>query len=137
MSNGYKAGVREARPGEVPPSCWDCTTCGVGEPCFCATPARVRERCPAVELLTGYSESGYTCSLPAGHDAHTILCVGSYLRFSALGGAWRVRLAGAGINASAVMNGYVTLDNGRAGTYSIRHGDPRPWPSARQTFYLG
>ncbi len=68
---------------------------------------------------------------------HTVVCAGRYLRFSALGGAWRVRLMGAGINASAVMNGYVTFDNGAAGTYSIRHSDPRPWPATARTFYLG
>ncbi len=68
MSNGYRPGVREHRPGEDPPARWDCTACGIGEPCFCATPARVREDCPAVDVLIGYSDTGPHCSLPIGHD---------------------------------------------------------------------
>jgi autotransporter adhesin len=66
-----------------------------------------------------------------------VVCIGWNLHFSVLGGAWRVRLTGSGINASAVMNGFVTLDDGSAGTYSIRHGVSRPWPVNVRTFYLG
>jgi len=67
VSGGYRAGVRETRAGETPPMCWDCIACGIGEACFCAAPNRVRERCPDVEVITGYSDYGYMCSLPAGH----------------------------------------------------------------------
>ena len=67
----------------------------------------------------------------------TVVCMGQGLRFSALGGTWRVRIAGGGINASAVMNGSVMLDNGTAGTYRIRDEPYRPWPASAQTFYLG
>jgi hypothetical protein len=68
MSNGYRAGVREVRPGEDPPMCWDCIDCGIGEPCFCASPTRVQEGCPAVEVLVGWSDTGPMCTLPAGHE---------------------------------------------------------------------
>ena len=67
----------------------------------------------------------------------TVVCTGWELKFSALGGTWRVWLAGRGINASVVMNGSATLDKGTAGTYSIRGGPPRPWPATPKTFYLG
>ena len=66
-----------------------------------------------------------------------VVCIGWHLGFSALGGAWRVRLVGRGINASAVIHGSVTLDNGATGTYSIRGERPRPWPASAETYYLG
>lgn len=69
-------------------------------------------------------------------DRRTVLCVGRNISFSVLGGAWQVRLAGPGINASAKLKGNVTLQ-GRAGTYSIRYGADRPWPRQARTFKLG
>ena len=61
--SGYSAGVRGVRPGEVPPACWDCISCGIGSECFCATPNRVLGYgCESVE------GSGLFCSLPAGHE---------------------------------------------------------------------
>jgi hypothetical protein len=67
----------------------------------------------------------------------TVVCIGQGLRFSVLGGAWRVRIAGSGINASAVMTGYVTLDDGTAGTYKIGNGPNKRWPSRATTFVVG
>lgn len=65
MSNGYRPGVREVRPGEDPPACWDCTACGVGEPCFCASPTRAT---PCMEIEALEHGAGYACSLPEDHE---------------------------------------------------------------------
>ncbi len=69
--------------------------------------------------------------------ARRVVCVGRNLSLSIIDGRWRVALRGKGINASAVLQGSVTLE-GTAGTYAI--GDPEdthPWPRSARTFSLG
>ncbi len=69
--------------------------------------------------------------------ARRTVCIGRNLSFRVVDGRWRVALRGRGINASAVLQGSVTLE-GTAGTYAI--GDPadkRSWPRSARTFFLG
>jgi hypothetical protein len=69
--------------------------------------------------------------------ARRVVCVGRNLSLSVVDGRWRVALRGRGINASAVLQGSVTLE-GTAGTYAI--GDPddeHSWPRSARTFSLG
>ncbi len=72
--------------------------------------------------------------------ARRIICGGRDLRVTVVDGRWRVALRGRAINASAVLQGSVTLE-GTAGTYAI--GDPsdddawHPWPRSARTFSLG
>jgi hypothetical protein len=69
--------------------------------------------------------------------ARRVVCMGRNLSLSIIDGRWRVGLRGRGINASAVLQGSVTLE-GTAGTYAI--GDPEDklaWPRSPRTFSLG
>ena len=66
----------------------------------------------------------------------TVVCSGRKLSLSIVDGRWRVVLRGTRIDASAVLQGSVTL-KGTSGTYSIDGDDPRPWPSDARTFRLG
>ena len=65
----------------------------------------------------------------------TRLCVGRDLRFVVRYGAWRVTMKGRDIDASAVVEGTLTLQ-GTAGTFSLDGGEPRRWPSSAESFEL-
>ncbi len=69
-------------------------------------------------------------------NRRTWLCSGRRLSFSVINGNWQVRMRGVGINASAVLKGRLVLQ-GTAGTYSIRHADPKRWPRRARSFRLG
>ena len=65
------------------------------------------------------------------------VCIGRDLTFSVVKGRWLVRLKGSGINASAVVEGVVSLV-GREGTYQIgEDGEERRWPRTLDSFRLG
>jgi hypothetical protein len=65
------------------------------------------------------------------------VCIGHDITFSVVKGRWFVRLRGSGINASAVLEGSVSLI-GRAGTYEVgEEGEPRRWPRILRSFRLG
>ena len=68
-------------------------------------------------------------------DGQTTVYGGEAIRFRVFRGAWRVRIAGSGINASAVGRGIVGLA-GR-GRYSLAGAPYRPWPAEFQTIRLG
>ena len=55
--------------------------------------------------------------------------------FSILGGRWRIRAAGRGINVSAVVRGRLVLA-GTTGIYQLNLGRARHWPRHRRTFVL-
>jgi hypothetical protein len=67
--------------------------------------------------------------------AGTRVCIGRHLRFVVRFGAWRVTMRGRDIDASAVVEGRLTL-RGTAGTYSIGGSDPRRWPRSVERFEL-
>ena len=69
-------------------------------------------------------------------DSRTTVYGGTGLRFRALGGAWRVRIVGRGIDASAAGRGEVTL-RGARGTFSIDGGSYRSWPEDATTYQFG
>jgi opacity protein-like surface antigen len=61
---------------------------------------------------------------------------GNDLRFKLIGGFFRIRIVGTGIDVSVVADGNVVLDNGSAGTYS-RNGNPYlPMPSFKVPLQL-
>ncbi len=66
---------------------------------------------------------------------HTRVCIGRHLRFVVQYGAWRVTMRGRKIDASAVVEGRLTLQ-GRAGTYWLKGGDPHRWPRSVERFEL-
>ncbi len=66
----------------------------------------------------------------------TRLCIGRDIRFVVSYGAWRVAMKGRDIDASAVVDGTLTL-RGTAGTFSLEGDDPRRWPRSAETFELG
>lgn len=68
-------------------------------------------------------------------DERTTVYGGERIRFRVFRGAWRVRIRGSGINASAVGRGIVGLA-GR-GRYSLAGAPYRPWPALYQTIRLG
>ncbi|MBD0290606.1 MAG: hypothetical protein ICV74_05065 [Thermoleophilia bacterium] len=85
----------------------------------------------------GKAEVGVTgCEKLRRPNRRTRVCSGRRLSFSVIDGNWRVAMRGVGINASAVLKGRLVLQ-GTAGTYSLRHGDPKPWPRRARTFRLG
>ncbi len=69
-------------------------------------------------------------------DSRTTVYGGRSLRFRALGGAWRVRVKGRGIDASAAGRGSVTL-RGEDGTFSVDGGSYRDWPEDATRFRYG
>jgi hypothetical protein len=69
-------------------------------------------------------------------DARTTVYGGTDLRFRALDGAWRVRMRGRGIDASAAGRGSVTLA-GVGGTFSVDGGPFRAWPDDAITLRYG
>ncbi len=69
-------------------------------------------------------------------DSRTTVYGGRDLRFRALGGAWRVRMKGRGIDASAAGRGAVTL-RGTRGTFSVDGGSYRDWPEDATAFRYG
>jgi hypothetical protein len=61
---------------------------------------------------------------------------GNDLRFKLIGGFFRIKIVGTGIDVSAVADGNAVLDNGSAGTYS-RNGNPYlPMPSFKVPLQL-
>ena len=62
--------------------------------------------------------------------------VGRGITYSVSAGAWRVRIRGSGINASAVVKGTLILQ-GTAGRYSIAGAAYRKWPRDVRVFGLG
>ena|SRR5213593_4881288 len=61
---------------------------------------------------------------------------GNDLRFKLIGGFFRIRIVGTGIDVSVVADGNAVLDNGTAGTYS-RNGNPYlPMPSFKLPLQL-
>jgi hypothetical protein len=61
---------------------------------------------------------------------------GNDLRFKVIGGLFRIRIVGTGIDASVVADGAAVLDNGSAGTYS-RNGNPYlPMPTFKLPLQL-
>ena len=94
-------------------------------------------------VVTNYRRGARTKISLSGCDTRkrlgrrTVVCAGRGLGFSVVDGRWRVHLRGGRINASAVVEGSVTLE-GTEGKYAV--GDPddeRPWPESRRTFRLG
>jgi hypothetical protein len=69
-------------------------------------------------------------------DSRTTVYGGRSLRFRALGGAWRVRMKGRGIDASAAGRGSVTL-RGEDGEFSVDGGSHRDWPEDATRFRYG
>jgi hypothetical protein len=69
-------------------------------------------------------------------DPRTTVYGGASLRFRALGGAWRVRMKGRGIDASAAGRGFVMLAGSR-GEFSLDGDDYRDWPEEPARFRYG
>lgn len=69
-------------------------------------------------------------------DSRTTVYGGRSLRFRALGGAWRARMKGRGIDASAAGRGAVTLRGG-GGEFSVDGGSYRDWPDEATRFRYG
>jgi hypothetical protein len=69
-------------------------------------------------------------------DSRATVYGGTELRFRALGGAWRVRMKGRGIDVSAAGRGAVTL-SGTGGTFSLDGGFYRDWPDEATRFRYG
>ena len=66
----------------------------------------------------------------------TVVCTGRELSFSVVDGRWRATIIGTGINASAVLEGAVTL-KGTRGRYQLGDVDARRWPRTARTLQLG
>jgi hypothetical protein len=61
---------------------------------------------------------------------------GNDLRFKLIGGFFRIRVVGTGIDVSVVATGAAVLDNGSSGTFSL-NGDPYlPMPSFKTPLQL-
>lgn len=69
-------------------------------------------------------------------NRRTRVCAGRDVRFVVRYGAWRVTMRGRDIDASAVVEGRLTLA-GTAGTFSLDGGDSLSWPRSAETFDLG
>jgi hypothetical protein len=68
-----------------------------------------------------------------------IVCSGSFLRFSAIGGKYRIKIQGAGIYLSAVGHGYGVLNGageGFDGTYSLNDEPYKSLPDLPGTVNL-
>src|SRR5256885_1842448 len=61
---------------------------------------------------------------------------GNELRFKLIGGFFRVRIVGVGIDVSVVANGAAVLDNGTAGTFSLNGNPYLPMPSFKMPLQL-
>lgn len=66
----------------------------------------------------------------------TVVYSGRNIRFYLLGGWWRARIQGRGIDVGAQVRGHLALV-GSAGTYRLRDGDEHEWPEKRRVFRLG
>ena len=62
---------------------------------------------------------------------------GNDLRFRVIGGFFRVKVAGTGIDISTVATGAATLADGTAGTYSVGGGPFQAMPGDRTAVSLG
>jgi hypothetical protein len=62
---------------------------------------------------------------------------GNDLRFRVIGGFFRVKATGTGIDISTVANGAATLSDGTAGTYSLAGGPFLAVPGDRTSLVLG
>lgn len=69
-------------------------------------------------------------------NRRTVVCSGRALSFSVVDGRWRATISGTGINASAVLEGAVTL-KGNRGRYKLGDDDERRWPRRGRTLPLG
>ena len=69
-------------------------------------------------------------------NRRTVVCTGRDLSFSVVDGRWRATLSGTGINASAVLEGALSL-KGNRGTYQVGDGRERRWPRRARTLQLG
>jgi hypothetical protein len=69
-------------------------------------------------------------------NSRTIVCAGRDLGVGVYGGRWRVTVKGRDIDLSTVLRGKLGLV-GTSGTYSLRSGPARDWPTQRRTFRLG
>ena len=83
----------------------------------------------------GTSIQVFGCERRRRPALRTRVCSGRHLRFVVRFGAWRVTMRGRNIDASAVVEGRLTL-RGRAGTYSIGGSDRRGWPRSVERFEL-
>ena len=61
---------------------------------------------------------------------------GNDLRFKLIGGFFRIRVVGTGIDVSAVATGGAVLDNGTAGTFSLNGNPYLPMPSFKMPLQL-
>lgn len=61
---------------------------------------------------------------------------GNDLRFKLIGGFFRIRIVGTGIDASVVATGAAVLDNGSSGTFSLNGNPYLPMPSFRMPLQL-
>src|SRR2546423_5074066 len=61
---------------------------------------------------------------------------GNDLRFKLIGGFFRIRIVGTGIDVSAVATGGAVLDNGTAGTFSLNGNPYLPMPSFKTPLQL-
>jgi hypothetical protein len=61
---------------------------------------------------------------------------GNDLRFKLIGGFFRIRVVGTGIDVSAVAAGAAVLDNGSSGTFSLNGNPFLPMPSFKTPLQL-
>jgi hypothetical protein len=61
---------------------------------------------------------------------------GNDLRFKLIGGFFRVRVVGVGIDVSVVANGGAVLENGTSGTFSVNGNPYLPMPSFKMPLQL-
>ena len=61
---------------------------------------------------------------------------GNDLRFKLIGGFFRIRVVGTGIDVSTVASGGAVLDNGTAGTFSLNGNPYLPMPSFKTPLQL-
>lgn len=69
-------------------------------------------------------------------NSRTLVCSGRDLGVGVYGGRWRVTVKGRDIDLSSVLRGKLGLV-GSSGTYSLRSGPARDWPTQRRVFRLG
>ena len=79
-------------------------------------------RCPGDEFKLSETRTSYS-----GND----------LRFRVIGGFFRVKVAGTGIDISTVATGAATLADGTSGSYSVGGGPFQSMPGVRTAVSLG
>jgi hypothetical protein len=82
-----------------------------------------------------------TCDITRFPDDQTTVCRGTGLRFRYAAGKFDVRIAGRGVNITAVGKGTGSIDGSDTaldpGTYSVNGGAFEPLPFFASTFVLG